>query len=150
MPKRTPPPRRTSDRIIDELRESVLAGIPWIIPVKPPRGYGDLIFIVTGHHYPIACDFIHVKDDTETTMAIWSELREDILREHIKHRPGTRPWAWWKLEDREERRVVEIDEKMTASDGGRIYESEADYLARLGLLRRKEREALRELDNETP
>jgi hypothetical protein len=71
-------------------------------------------------------------------------LREDILREHIKCRPGTRPWAWWKLEDREERRVVEIDEKMAACDGERIHEEEAEYLDRLGLLIKRERQALRD------
>jgi len=50
--------------IIDQLRENVL-GLPWRQPrpqSSEERGYGDLIFIVTGHHYAIACDLIHDKD----------------------------------------------------------------------------------------
>jgi hypothetical protein len=118
---RQSPPRRTDNRIIEELREAINAGIPWIIPSRPPtRGYADLIYIVEGLYYGPVCDFIRSKDDCETLMAIWSELREDILRQHIKHRPGTRPWAWWKLEDREERRVVEIDQTMLACNDGKM------------------------------
>jgi hypothetical protein len=49
---------------------------------------------------------------------LWSELRQNIIDEHIKHRPGTRPWSWWHLEDRELRREGE---------------SEASYLKRLRL-----------------
>jgi hypothetical protein len=145
MPRRHTPPRRTDNRIIEELREAITAGIPWITGKTPERGrgYADLIYIVEGLYYPI-CDFIHGKDDTEALMIIWSELREDILREHIKHRPGSRPWAWWKLEDREQRRVLEMDPHMLACKESKILESETEYLERLGLLRKKEREALRE------
>ena len=106
-------------------------GLPWRQPDTPDEklGYGDLIFIDTGLHYAIACDFIHETDDSETLITLWSELRDDILREHVKRRPGTRPWAWWR-EDTEERRVVKIDKKMLACNGGRIFESEEEYLAR--------------------
>jgi hypothetical protein len=134
------------EMVFAQLRENVHAGIPYRQPDTPgeARGYGDLIFLVTGHHYAIACDFIHEKNDTETLITLWSELREDILREHIKHRPGGRPWAWWKLEDREQRRVLEMDPHMLACKEGKILESETEYLERLGLLRKKERKALRE------
>ena len=130
------PPRRTDNRIIEELREAMAAGVPWITGKMPERGrgYADLIFLVEGLYYPV-CDFIHGKDDIETIITLWGELREDCLREHIARRPGTRPAAWWRFEDREQRRVV---------DDGKILESEEEYLDRLGLLRKKEREALRE------
>lgn len=142
MPRRTTLNRRATSGIIDELREAIHNDIPWKIPVKPPaRGYGDLIFLVSGRYYGICCDFIRAEDDTEALMGLWSELRTDILKKHIEHRPGTRPWAWWHVEDREQRRVVKIDEKMAACNGGLIYESEEEYLDRLGLLRKKEREA---------
>jgi len=107
----------------------------------------DLLALVTGLFY--FRDFIQItnprgaEDDRETQLFLWRKLKEDILREHIKHRPGSRPWAFLKLEDREERRVVEIDQRMLANEG-KILESETEYLERLGLLRKKEREALRE------
>jgi hypothetical protein len=131
--------KRINDRILEELRKMVLAGIPWVQPPmgSPARGYADLIFIVTGLYYPV-CDFIHGKDDTEALVAIWSELREDIIDQHIKHQPRSRPWAWWR-EDREQRRVVAIDKKMLACNEGRIYESEHDYLKRLSLLTPEEK-----------
>jgi hypothetical protein len=144
MPKRRTPPRRTNNQIIEDLREAIAAGIPWTIPTNPPtRGYADLIFLVEGLYYPI-CDFIHSTDDIENIIAIWSEIREDCLREHIARRPGSRPAAWWRFEDREPRRVVEIDEKMRACNDGKILESEEEYLERHGLLRKKERAALQE------
>jgi len=40
---------------------------------------------------------------------LWSELRQNIIDEHIKHRPGTRPWSWWHLEDRALRREGESE-----------------------------------------
>jgi hypothetical protein len=52
-------------------------------------------------------------------VSIILRLRQNIIDEHIKHRPGTRPWSWWHLEDRELRREGE---------------SEASYLKRLRLL----------------
>ena len=130
--------------VIEQLRRNVLAGIPWRQPETRDEGlgYGDLIYLDSGHHYAIACDFIHQKDDTETLVAIWSELREDLLREHIKRQPGTRPWAWWR-EDREQRRVVRIDRNRMASNEGRILESQEDYLRRLGLLTKEEKAATR-------
>jgi hypothetical protein len=128
MPKRHTLQRRTDNRIIDELRQLILAGIPW----RPPnigesaRGYGDLIYLVKGHYYPAACDFVRDQDDRETLLLIWAELRQDIIEQHIQREPGTRPWSFWHLEDREPR-----------GD-----ESECDYLERLHLLRKKERELI--------
>ena len=43
--------RPIKEKIVAELRESVLAGIPWIISSVSPRGYSDLIFLVRGFFY---------------------------------------------------------------------------------------------------
>ena len=56
-----------------------------------------------------------------------AQLRQDILDEHIKHKPGSRQWGVAALrEDRESRRVIEIDENMLLVTSGRIYESQED------------------------
>jgi hypothetical protein len=140
MPRRTLPPRATNE--IESMRVMVLAGVPWRQPERDEfgksAGYADLIYLVTGHYYPI-CDFIRSKDDYETIGELWSGLREDILIEHIKRKPGTRPWAWWRCEDREQRKVIRIDKKMLSCDEGRVYETEFDYLERLRLLTAKEK-----------
>jgi hypothetical protein len=53
---------------------------------------GDLIFLVKGFHY--FTDFLTGPDDVETATEIWSELRENILTEHIRREPFSRPWAF--------------------------------------------------------
>jgi hypothetical protein len=141
--------KRLNQKIIDELRELVRSGVPWVQPGDPlPRGYCDLLALVTGLFY--FTDFIRVtnpkrgaEQDRETQIFLWSELREDILKQHIKREPGNRPWAWWYLEDRESRRVVEIDENMLACNEGRVYESQHDYLERLGLLTKEKKATTR-------
>ena len=137
--RETPHNRRVSDQSIEQLRANLAAGLPWRQPETPDEalGYGDLIFIESGHHYALACDFIREKDDAATLVEVWSEIREDFLREHIRRKPGSRPWAWWR-ENREQRRVIRIDKKMLACDGGRIYETEREYLARFDLLTSEE------------
>src|SRR5262249_7087602 len=94
--------RRLNEKIYAELRASVLAGIPWTIPQVLPRGYADLIFLSKGLYY--ICEFIRDSADIERATSLWAELREEILALHSEHRPCTRPWAWWALEDREGRR----------------------------------------------
>jgi hypothetical protein len=83
--------RRIDAQIIEPLRVMVLAGIPWRQPERgefgKSGGYSDLIYIVTGHYYPV-CDFIRAKDDYETIGEIWSELREDILCRAHKTQTG--------------------------------------------------------------
>src|SRR5215510_7860221 len=90
--------RRLNEKIFAELRASVLAGIPWDVPPTLPRGYCDLIFLVKGFFY--LPDFIRDSADIERATALWSELREEIITLHIQHKPCTRPWSWWALEDR--------------------------------------------------
>jgi hypothetical protein len=146
--------RRIDDRILEGLRGSIRRTVPWIIPVElPARGHADLIFLVEGLYYPV-CDYIRSVKDEEISKEIWWELRQDILNEHIKHRPLTRPWSFYALEDREPRRRPDRKPCKCPLDGrqhpglppqsmswfGRIrgcrceYESEASYLKRLRLL----------------
>ena len=58
--------------------------------------------------------------------AAWEERRGAILPEWIKSHPATRPWAFWKVEQR----------------GYRGGESEAAYLDRHGLLTASEKKYL--------
>jgi hypothetical protein len=128
--------KRLNQKIIENLRELVRSGVPWVQPGDPlPRGYCDLLALVTGLFY--FTDFIRItnpkhgaEEDRETQLFLWSELRQDIIDEHIKHRPGTRPWSWWHLEDRELQREGE---------------SEASYLKRLRLLLPGERSSRRKI-----
>lgn len=49
----------------------------------------------------------------------WRELRDELLPQWIKDHPGSRPWAWWKID----------------APGPRgESETETDYLRRHGLL----------------
>jgi hypothetical protein len=138
---------RISDHVIAQLTESIEQGVPWV-PGQGSlaRGYADLIFLVKGLFYPI-CDFIpsirtsagRPTADRDSAVDLWAGLRESILVEHIRHRPGSRPWAWWNLEDREPQRVIGIDELMVPHNGGKILEDEEVYLRRHKLLSREEK-----------
>jgi hypothetical protein len=120
-----------SDRVIEQLRQSVLNGIPFHQPetIHQNLGYADLIYLSTGRFYSVT-DFIKTRghpkslstDDyeaRETALELWAALREEMILNHIEHQPRSRPWAWWHLEDREPRRKDE---------------SESEYLKRLRLL----------------
>lgn len=37
-------------------------------------------------------------DDRGDLRAKWAELGADLVAEHVKAHPGTRPWAWWELD----------------------------------------------------
>lgn len=88
----------------------------------------------------------------------WQRLRGQILADWIREHPGTRPWAWWAFEASEPRRQIAGGEaRQPDQETGRpgdqalwrgippcwgaaqfadppLYETEAEYLARLGLL----------------
>lgn len=44
--------------------------------------------------------------DLETFTAAWELHREEILRDFIAKYPGHRPFAWWVLDHRQERPIV--------------------------------------------
>jgi hypothetical protein len=99
----------------------------------------------------------------------WDHLREELLAVHLLKSPCTRPWAWWLFEDHEPRLCVsppprglededdpdEPDDEEGDADGRRhfgvrspywdrdrnelLFESQAHYLRRHGLLTRAER-----------
>jgi hypothetical protein len=151
MPYRQRVDRRADDRILEELRTAIAAGCPWDHNARPPaKGFADLIYLVRGLFYSIA-DYIEFTrsevgkaiPSRESAVALWEGLREDILAEHIKHSPGTRPFSWWNFEDREPRRVVGIDDLMVPHNGGKILEDETDYLKRFKLLNELEKRHLR-------
>ena len=79
--------------------------------------------------------------------AAWMELRDELLPTWIEQHPGTRPYAWWRFEAPEPRRQVSPGPESLGPatsfgcpslfrgiphDG--MFETEAEYLERLGLL----------------
>ncbi len=78
---------------------------------------------------------------------VWFQNRERLLREHIAAKPGTRPSAWWAYEAPEPRQLLS---GVVEQVGKELYcgmpvltkdiyeesqfETEYDYLKRLGLL----------------
>jgi hypothetical protein len=155
--------RRINDQTIEQLRESIGAGIPHRQPQsqREERGYADLIYLSTGRFYSVT-DFIKTRDDRETALELWAALREDLILGHIERQPRTRPWAFYALEDREPRR--RLGRKPCTCRPGVVfhglpplnwswfghprgcrceYETEAGYLARLSLLLPEEKAATR-------
>jgi hypothetical protein len=151
--------RRISDRDVEQLRENVRDGIPFHQPQSTyqERGYADLIFLSTGAFYAVT-DFITTRDDREMALELWGALREEMILNHVKHKPQTRPWSFYALEDRESRRRLGRAPctcrpgvsrpgvpPLNLSCFGRPsecrceYESEAEYLKRLHLLTPDER-----------
>ena len=118
--------------------------------------------------------------DLERVREAWADLGDELLAEHIRGHPGTRPWAWWTFDAREvvrrtgtmkfkvgvgpksprrfdrdsrefiaeadfprDERIAYWHERYPTADVGALerfddahaaYESEYEYLERLGLL----------------
>jgi hypothetical protein len=128
-------------------------------------GDGDVWALVTGSFFEFCLDFCATEEDDETKKLLWEKLRDDIVREHIKYIPTTRPWAWWRFDSTEPRRVLGLDHDPDESNGhdsddlpavvedpkelyfglpshydGYVYETERDYLKRLDLLTDSEKQ----------
>jgi|CXWL01.1.fsa_nt_gi hypothetical protein len=100
-------------------------------------------------------------DETETILAdmraAWESLRDDLLPNWIEDHPGTRLWAWWQFDAPESRRLMsgpgasaindptalpwskrlEFGKPVvfrTEDELRSVWEPEADYLERLGLM----------------
>lgn len=99
--------------------------------------------------------------DEELRQRAWRLFREQILALWTKYKPGTRPWAWWHYDAPGSRlrlggEGIACGEKTRfgvpcrweniARDNPPLYESEAAFLSRYGLLADKERRALTEED----
>ena len=132
--------KRLNDQIIEQFREAVRAGYPWewhrLAP--RPRGSVDLLGLVKGHWY----GFEEFCKTEETRRFSWEELQGDILKQHVKYRPGTRPAAWWQFQSTEPLRVLRRD-----AYGQEIHETEREYLTRLNLLTAVEKEIFAKYGN---
>jgi hypothetical protein len=129
-----------SDRVIERLREMIRSGIIWTDCGLPHvcLGDGDVWGLVRGCFFEFYLDFCTTEEDDETKKLLWEKLRDDIVREHIKYMPATRPWGWWQWEKPEPLRMVENPE-----DDEPIHETQAEYLGRLSLLTPEEKIIIR-------
>lgn len=124
-----------------------------------PESHG--LFLATGHDYFNARPFGDPPDE-ELMRETWEAHRDELLAEAGS---GKRPWAWWQFVASEPRRRIggvgtpithpETGERYSKGKpvafGGDYdtanpprYETEGEYLARLGLLMPGERELLEE------
>jgi hypothetical protein len=107
MPARKTLARRASADL-QKLREIIASGKPWTQKGGEFGGYFDVYGLISGHFFDFALHYCREHDEG-SQRELWLELGGDILAQHVKHAPGTRPWGWWKWEAPEMRRVVGID-----------------------------------------
>jgi hypothetical protein len=116
----------------------VLSGRPY----GNPRA-GGAIFTRDGAIFGQAAPTGAVPFDEALAREHWKEYHVDLLAECG---PDCRPWAWWAFEAPEPRRIVDWGAPacLYATPPGQrlvlgaVYESEQEYLARLGLVDRRE------------
>jgi len=87
--------------------------------------------------------------DREAAREAWEALRDDLLADYILEHPATRPWAWWEFDAPCPRKRIDGGAERsegtrlwfgvpailrTLDDDAAVYESQHQYLARLGLL----------------
>jgi hypothetical protein len=93
--------------------------------------------------------------DPEMLAAAWKALRSELVAEHVRENPGTRPWAWWEYEAPGPRQQINpgpepegpadwygMPHRYDGMPPSNMYEPEADYLSGHGLLMPAERLAL--------
>jgi hypothetical protein len=148
--------KQISASAIEQLRELVNSGVIWTKGGLPhgPRGTPEARGLASGIFFSFSLHFCDSEDDRETQEFLWRELQPDILREHIRYSPLTRPWGWWQFEAPEERRLLKIGTNYSVGilngedirapledpeDGEEIYETDFQYLTRLNLLTREEK-----------
>jgi hypothetical protein len=138
-------------------------------------------YLIVGHDL-----FGDAFENEEHFERAWFEHREDFLNYFIPRHPGTRPYAWWKLESSEPRRPLsdvagqqlaeiknlsndlptwcrelsfgmpsvwpeEYWNKMGENPSlEKHFETQADYLRRLGLLTKEEERSLAKTGGQTP
>lgn len=87
-------------------------------------------YLLTGH------DFFSQGFDDERMKALWEQHRDELIAQHREeHGLGTRCWGWWKFDAPEPRRILRGPGNVTPPAIPKaLYESEAAYLNRLGLL----------------
>lgn len=120
-----------------------------------------VLHVETGHTY--FDDGFQSEDELREG---WEVLRKSILERWAVEKPGHRPWAWWRYDAPERRRCLNYphphDVPGRPNEGlsrglpsayipefdpwGIKFETEPEYLARLGLLSDDEREALSRME----
>ena len=123
---------------------------------RPPAEYSERTIekLLSGHDWYPMFDGPDLDDDE--LRKVWRQLRPELLDRHIKKKPGTRPWAWWRWESTEPREQVSDGpepigppdwfgkpSRYLGQPPENMFESEQAYLERLDLLTDDEREALR-------
>lgn len=53
--------------------------------------------------------FGHGADAIPAMRQAWREISDQVMQEHIRERPGTRPWAWWQWSAPEHRNDKESE-----------------------------------------
>lgn len=163
--------RRTKERRprIDwtELREHLHRGCPF--GSGPADGcaldggpLGYLWLLVRGYRprYPVG-----TPHDEDLAAALWRELGPEIVLEHARRRPGTRPWGFWAFDAPAPRRSGKAyrGECWLDAEGKRFHErgffcgcadslaveSEAEFLERRHLLTESEMHALETSDRKS-
>lgn len=144
-----------------ELREHLHRGCPFgqadeadeCVLDDGPLGYLNLLTDGYRLLYPVGTPF-----DEELVALLWRELGAEIVREHARHHPGTRPWGFWTYDAPEPRQSGEAYRRACwrDADGKRFHErglfcgcddslaveSEAEFLERHDLLTETEARAL--------
>jgi hypothetical protein len=64
---------------------------------------GQLAFLRTGVWVRGDAEIYFFKTDPEKLASAWSEVGVDLVAEHVKKFPGSRPWGWWKFDAPETR-----------------------------------------------
>ncbi len=100
--------------------------------------------LASGYEY----SFLAGEVPSEDLKDAWLENRDWLLERHIQTFPGTRPWAWWRFDAPESRKNVTVGEewrdffglpyKIDFQQEPAIFETEAEYLKRIGLLEKGE------------
>jgi hypothetical protein len=138
MPRRKPRTRarRLADKNLGPLRDWIRSGAPWRrYGFSTIAGGAEVHGLIDGCFFDFALHYMASQNDMDTAREIWDLLKDDILPQHIRHAPGSRPRGWWLFEPEaaEARRVVDVVD----DDGevcGETDETERAYLERNGLL----------------
>jgi len=98
---------------------------------RTPLSDGMRRYLLTGEYPgpetpPPRMDVFTLLDEQKG--ALWAEWGAELTREHVRERPGTRPWGWWAFDAPGPRDCV-----------GGAFESEPHYLRRHALLAPGER-----------
>ena len=72
--------------------------------IRETVGEGVIAFLRTGIAPPGDAETYLWKIEDEKVKAAWKTVGADLLAEHVKKFPGSRPWAWWEF-DAPERRL---------------------------------------------